>query len=324
MNNSLKWIHHAFFFMAISLLSLYFTDMHFMLCSEAKRASLSLLLHNAADVPFQYRVLVPWCVNFLLSLNLPYLNSAIRIFKVIEFLSTFFLFIAFRSYLSIFIRNEIRSSLFSLFLFLVLPYQYIFYSLSLGAIYYPFDIPSVFFFTIGIILIYRKNWFLYYPVFIIATLNRETTIFLIFIFFITTIKKNNMIHTFFHCFLQVMIWLLIKKVLGILYADNPGPGYFINFLIMNLKTLSHPVNMIRVASSFCFVWAVVIFYFKFISDKFVKKSLAVLFPFFCGMFVVGNILELRIYGEMIPVVLSACWVILNNLFYPCNTLRSSP
>ena len=322
LDNSLKRTHYVIFIMAISLLSLYFTDMHFMLCREAKDASLSLLLHGSADVPFQYRVLIPWGIKFLLNLHLPFLNSTIRLFKIIEFFFTFFLFVAFRFYLSIFIQNEIRSSLFSLLLFLVLPYQYIFYSASLRAIYYPCDIPSVFFFTMGIILIYRKNWFLYYPLFIIATFNRETSIFLVFIFWVTTIEKNRTANVFIHCILQIMIWLIIKKTLGILYANNPGPGYFINFLFINLKMLLNPVNAVRVLSSFCFVWGAVVLYFKHISEPFVKKSLAVLIPFGTGMLIVGNIIELRIYGEMIPVVLSAFAMILNSLFSSCNISKN--
>jgi len=313
-NNSLNRIQYVIFLMTISLLSLYFTGMRFMLCNEAKRASLSLLLGYFADVPFQYRVLVPWCVNLLVNLNLPYLGSPVRIFKIIEFVSIFFLFIAFRTYISYFIKNELRSSIFSLFLFLLLPYQYVYCSLSFGALYYPSDIPSVLFFTLGLIFIRKKNFLAYYPIFIIATFNRETTIFLIFAYLATTIEKNRIAHVLFHCLLQVVIWLLIKRYLAVLFANNPGPGYFVNFFYVNLGMLTNPVNVIRIASSFCFIWIAVISHFKLITDEFTKRSLMVLFPFLSGMFIVGNIIELRIYGEMAPIILSAFLVIINNVF----------
>jgi len=303
------------FLVAISLLSLYFTNIHFILCQEAKRASLSLLLDNSADVTAQYRVLIPWIVNFLIKLKLPFLASPVRLFKTIEFLSTFFLFVAFRSYISLFIKSTLLSSLFSLTLFIILPYQYIFYSWSLGAIYYPYDIPSVLFFTLGLILIYKKNWPIYFPVFIIATFNRETTIFLTFIYFVTTIKKNNMIPVLFHCISQLIIWIFIKKYLAVLYAGNPGPGFFMNFFFVNWAAITNPVNAVRVASSFGFIWIMVLYDFKLITDEFVKRSLIVVIPFLLGMFIVGNVIELRIYGELIPVILSAFLLIVNNLHH---------
>jgi hypothetical protein len=312
-DKNLKWFHYSMLLIAISLLSLYFTNMHFILCNEAKRASLSLLLENSADVPTQYRVLMPWIVSFLLKLKLPFLASPVRLFKIMEFLSTFFLFVAFRAYISFFIKSNLLASLFSFTLFIILPYQYIFYSWSLGAIYYPYDIPSVLFFTLGLILIYKKNWYIYYPVFIIATFNRETTIFLTFIYLATTIEKNKIIPVLSHCISQLIIWLIIKKCLAVLYAGNSGPGFFVNFFFVNWALIIKPVNALRIAGSFGFIWIAVICYSKLITDEFVKRSLIVVFPFFVGMFIVGNVTELRIYGEIIPVILSAFLIIVNNL-----------
>lgn len=312
-DKSLRWLHYSMYSVAIALLSLYFTDMHFMFCEEAKRASLSSLLAGSADLPTQYRALVPWLVSSLVPLKLPFLESPVRLFKVIEFLSTFFLFIAFRYYISLFIKSRLLSSLFSLVLFVLLPYQYIFYSWSLGAIYYPFDIPSVLFFTLGLSLLYKKNWYLYYPVFIIATFNRETTVFLTLIYLVTAFEKNKIAPVLLHCTAQAVIWLSVKMWLAFLYGNNPGPGYFVNFFYVNLAVAANPVNIARIASSFGFVWVAVVFYFKLITDEFVKRSLAVVVPFFMGMFIAGNITELRIYGEMLPVVLSAFLLIANNL-----------
>ncbi|MBF0557617.1 MAG: hypothetical protein HQL08_02435 [Nitrospirae bacterium] len=313
MDAGLKLFQFSLLLIAVSLLSLYFTDMHFMLCKEARRASLSLLLENSADVPTQYRVLVPWVVNFLMKLRLPLLSSPLRLFKFIEFASTFFLFFAFRSYISNFIKKGLLSTLLSFTLFIILPYQYIFYSWSLNAIYYPYDVPSVLFFTLGLILIYKKNWYVYYPVFIIATFNRETTIFLTFIYLVTAIDKKKILPVVSHCFFQLLIWAVIKKFLALLYAGNPGPGYFVNFFFVNGVLIAHPVNFVRVASSFCFVWIGVIYYFKLVNDEFVRRTLIVLFPFLIGMFIVGNVMELRIYGELIPVILSALLLIIYNL-----------
>ena len=99
-----------------------------------------------------------------------------------------------------------------------------------------------------------------------------------------------------------------------MYASNPGPGLFLNQFSNNLAILSDPLKAGLLLSNFGFVWIAVVFYFRFIKDHFVKRSLLVVFPFFCGMMIVGNLPELRIYGELIPVILSAFLLILNNLF----------
>ena len=99
-----------------------------------------------------------------------------------------------------------------------------------------------------------------------------------------------------------------------MYANNPGHGLFLNQFSNNLAILSDPFEVGILISNFGFVWIAVVFYFRFIKDHFVKRSLLVVFPFFCGMMIVGNLMELRIYGELIPIILSAFLLILNNLF----------
>lgn len=307
--------NYFLFLAAAFIIAVYFTNLRFIFSKEAERATLYSLIEGNADIPFQYRALVPWIVGFLYRLNLPFLDSPIRLFQIVEFLSVFFLIIAFRSYISLFIKNDIIASLFSFSMVFILPFNYIFYSRNCGALYYPSDIPSILFFTIGLILIYRKNLLIYYPLFIIATFNRETTIFLTLIYLFTSIERNKIIPVLSHCFFQAVIWLLIKKYLAVLYADNQGPGLFLDTFFMNLSIIANPAKVGLIASSFGFIWIAVIFYLKLITDKFIKRSLLVVVPFLFGMFIVGAITELRIYGELTPVILSAFLLIIKNLLH---------
>ena len=84
------WLTYTLFLLVASIMSLFFTTLHFTLCKEPETVTLSSLINNSADVPFQFRVLVPWMVNFLYKLNLPFLCSPIILFKGIDFLSVFF------------------------------------------------------------------------------------------------------------------------------------------------------------------------------------------------------------------------------------------
>jgi hypothetical protein len=54
-------------------------------------------------------------------------------------------------------------------------------------------------------------------------------------------------------------------------------------------------------------------HFRRIKVEFVKRSLLVVFPFFIGMMLVANIYELRLFGELIPVVLAAFVLVFHEL-----------
>jgi hypothetical protein len=164
----------------------------------------------------------------------------------------------------------------------------------------------------GLILLYKRSLKNYYILFIIATLNRETTCFLTFIFLFTTIGKKSYKTIGFHCLLQFAIWIAIKLWLYQLYSGNPGLPVE-NHFTLNIGILANPRNYPLLLSSLGFIWIPVVFYHRAISDVFVRRSILVTFPFMFGMLWVGNLPELRIYGELIPVFLSAFLLILREL-----------
>lgn len=297
-------IRSTFFIMAIVLSSL-FTYFRFSLNHECGKATLSSFLSNSAHTPFQFRVLIPWVVHWLFEakLPLPFFDSPLHLFMLIELLSVFSTTIIFRYYILLFLKDETQSTLLSFSLFYILPFNFI---LPRELNYwYPWDMPSILFFTLGIILLYRKNWITYYILFVIATLNRETTCFLTFIYLFTSIGKSRYKSIMFHCVFQAIIWIIIKYILYQLYANNPGDGLFENHALSNINYLLNPKNYPFLFSTFGYIWIPTLFLFRLIRVDFVKKSLFVIFPFFLGMMYVGNIQELRIYGELIPIILMA-------------------
>ncbi|MDD5550607.1 MAG: hypothetical protein PHS34_04980 [Candidatus Omnitrophica bacterium] len=183
--------------------------------------------------------------------------------------------------------------------------------------------PSILFFTLGLILLYKKDWSKYYILFIVATFNKETACFLTFIYLFTAIGKTKPGKIAFHCFLQLVIWLAIKYFLYRLYAANPGPGLFeINNIDINVSHLTRNVawllNLrnypIVFFKSMGFIWVPTLLGYSLIKDEFIKRSLWVVFPFLGGMMFVANIYELRIYGEIIPLVLTAFLLITREFF----------
>jgi hypothetical protein len=307
------FVVHFLFLILVFIGSYFYTNLRFSLNREYHRATISLLLNNSAELPYQYRVLIPWLGGMMSKIQIPFLESPERIFQMLEFASVFFLIITFRKYLSFFFEKEeipktksgmtYAPALFSFTLFYALPFNYLFPSYYPA--WYPWDMPSVLFFTLGLILLYQKNWIFYYPLFIAATFNRETACFLTFVYLFTAIGRSPFKKVGFHCALQFLIWASIKALLYQLYSENPGHGFFATRLAYNFEFLKNPRYYGYLFSSMGVIWIVPLFYFRFIPDIFVKRSLLVLIPFMVGMFIVGNMDELRIYGEMIPVVLTA-------------------
>ena len=107
----------------------------------------------------------------------------------------FLLILAFRYYITLFIKDRALNSLFSFLILFILPFHFFF-----PRPYYPnywYDTPSILFFTLGLIAMYKRKWMIYYFIFIIATFNRETTCFLTVIYLFTSFGKMGENHLSF-------------------------------------------------------------------------------------------------------------------------------
>jgi len=57
----------------------------------------------------------------------------------------------------------------------------------------------------------------------------------------------------------------------------------------------------------------VVIWHQRIGDERLRRTLWTVPVFVAGMFVAGFVIELRIYGEVLPIVLAAFWVVLLDL-----------
>lgn len=265
--------------------------------------------HHAGPKPWQYRVLIPYTADLLSYLNLPLFHSLERWARLAELSSLFLLVLTFRRYISLFIRDNAVASLSSFLILIILPFNFFF-----PRPHYPnywYDTPSMLFFTLGLICLVQKKWLPYYVVFTIATFNRETTCFLTAIYLLTSVGRVRPKRIAVHCVSQLVVWLAIKSLLVKLYVGNPGPSFEwyeqpgVTHFADNIAFFTHLENYPMFLSSMGFTWVAVLLHFRRIKVEFVKRSLLVVFPFFIGMMLVANIYELRLFGELIPVVLAA-------------------
>ena len=273
------------------------------------------LVAGSATTPYQFRVLLPWIVRAGVATHLiePSVVAERTAFGAIETVFLVLLAYVFRRYLALFIQDHVVASIAALSIYAVLPFNYFNY------VFYPYDIPAALFFTLGLILLHRRNWALFYPVFIAATMNRETSIFLVaatvFVFFDSCSRRTLALLVSS----QLLIWVAIKTGLWLLYGDNYGVGLFFCQLRVNVLTIvTFRIRAISALSTWGWLWVAVVMGHRRIADPFLRRNLWLVPLFVVAMLIVGFVLEVRIYGDVLPIVLSASWVVL------LDVLRTRP
>jgi len=277
------------------------------------------LAAGIASTPYQYRVLVPWVVRGAMDVGLIRPEWQMAAFAAIQLAFLVALAFAFRRYLSLFITHRRLVSVMALTIFAVLPFNYF------NAPYYPYDVPSVMFFIVGLLLIHERRWAWYYPLFVIATFNRETSIFLVVAGVFAWFDRYPPGRVALLAGSQLAIWVAIKSLLWFLYRHNRWLGYGLyQFqLKVNLLTLvDQPIKAVIALATWGCLWLAVVLWYHRIKDEFLKRNLWMIPVFIAGMFVVGFVIELRIYGEVLPIVLAAFWVVFLDLVETATRERS--
>jgi hypothetical protein len=297
------------FFIAAVILSLHSVPYQLMACYPAPDHgpdSPVALAAGVASTPYQYRVLVPWLVRGVTELHLIRPESQVALFMALQVVALFLLAIVVRRYLSMFITDQVLTSVAALSVYAILPFNY--FNLP----YYPYDVPSVVFFTLGLILIHDEKWSWFLPLFALATLNRETSIFLAVATAFAWFDRYSWRKLALLIASQGAIWIAIKAALWLLYAQNRWMGYglYEYQLKVNIATLlTFPVKGIIALATWGCLWLAVVVWYPRLTDGFLKRNLWTVPVFIAGMFFAGFVIELRIYGEVLPIILAAAWVV---------------
>lgn len=195
-----------------------------------------------------------------------------------------------------------RATLFAPLILIPMLWNYIISS----DIIYPEDIPALLLFTIGLTYLFKKNMLSFSIVFLIATLNRESSIFLLPAMFLIQFKNRKLSDLIIHLTVLAAAWIGIKLLLMHYFGGGIHSSYYINTLRDNLaicKSIFHlEPGGLRLLTLFGGLWLFVPISYRKIPDKVFFLTLMV--PvFFAIMVFVGNLDgEFRIFNEMIPVV----------------------
>jgi len=169
---------------------------------------------------------------------------------------------------------------------------------------YIYDFTQLLFFSLGILLLYEQKWSLFYPVYILACINKETSILLPFLFLcwkgMEIFRKSNVLHFT----VQVVIGFGIYFLISYIFRNNPG-GSMEWHLERNLKLSFSTLAWVRLS---VLVVLIVLSVWSFSNASvFLRRGfLATLAPLLVLTLFFGYIDELRDYYEALPFTLCLC------------------
>ena len=310
-----------------------FTYYYFLYTHEYPPGSSHKISNFEAHKMFQTRILIIGLAN-ILEPSIPIIKALFQwiipypidyqvLLQIICVFFTFILFVTLPLLLKCFGYDG--SNWVSLFISIPLSWNYIFINglIDGAGLYYCYDIPSLTFFSLGLTLFLRKKWILFYPIFILACLNRESACFIslaggIVTSNLCTIRisefyKNNRI-LLLHIILQSTIWLSLRIILSYLVRNNPGilfesPQSMINFFYCIWTGEPHWAmqNPIWYFTVFAGIWVIPLCNYRTLNLK-TKRLALVGIIYIIVLYFRSNMMEIRVYNEL-NVIIFVCMIL---------------
>lgn len=318
------------FLIVCVVLSLVFTYCYFLYTHDYPPGSYERIAKFEADKVFQTRLLITTVAN-LLEPTVPLLRWSfqwavpypINYEVILQLINAAFLTI-----LILLIRplagvlGYVTKPVTSLLILVPLSWNYIGINgfIDGAGVYYPYDIPSLTFFAAGIILFLQKKWYWFYPVFILACLNRESACFITLGGFLLTLQigeskfidilKSNR-RMISHVIAQAGIWFALRLILSYAFRNNPGeffekPHSMIDFIakIWNGEAHWAMQNPRLFLTLFAGIWLVPLLYWKNLNQS-AKRLLGLGIIYLLALVFRSNMMETRVYNEL-NVIVTIC------------------
>ena len=179
-----------------------------------------------------------------------------------------------------------------------------------------YDLPSLAFFSVAMYLLYfRRHWAWFAALFLVATVNRETTLLLLPLFVINEgfdgfqfrASRILRVRVMAICAALGSAWAGWQVVIRHIFARNVSEFY--PRFNWNLKSMIAPLAWPQMLSACGYLLLVVCILRKKIPDGRLRTWLWIV-PIWLGfMFTFGILIETRVFGELIPlVVCSTCLI----------------
>jgi len=180
-----------------------------------------------------------------------------------------------------------------------------------------YDLPSLAFFAAGMYAIYmRVPWAGFAALFVVATVNRETTLLLLALSVLDGLmhegslrgRRGRVWDVFCRALPLLLLWCGWQVAVRHHFAANPTE--FHPRLAMNAKSLVSPQAWPQLLGACGYLLPVVVVWRGRIADTRLRSWLWMLPVWFAFLFTYGVLIETRIFGELIPLVVCAAALIL--------------
>ena len=164
--------------------------------------------------------------------------------------------------------------------------------------HYVYDFPALLLFTAGLLLIVRRDWTLFYPVFAIGCLNKETTVILVLATILIWGRSLPSRRLALHAAAQALIAGAVAYALASAFSANPGSSVEFH-LYGNIHNLLIPYTL---EGAFFTILVAVLVLYDFKRKHPVLRACAwLIVPFAALMFLFAWMQELRDVYEVYPV-----------------------
>lgn len=172
-----------------------------------------------------------------------------------------------------------------------------------------YDLPSMMFFSVGLYLIYfRWHSALFAALFLIGTVNRETTLFLLLFFVLARLAPDRRIdlrrlqdrQMWTVVIPLAAAWLAWHVWVGWVFRQNPSECT--SKFLFNLILVLMPWTWPQLAGAGCYLFPVVLLLRRSIQDSTIRMWVWALPAWYAVMFFYGILVETRIFGELIGYI----------------------
>ncbi|HEU4325422.1 MAG TPA: hypothetical protein VFS21_19920 [Roseiflexaceae bacterium] len=169
-----------------------------------------------------------------------------------------------------------------------------------------YDLTTLCLFTWGIVYIAQQAWTPFLVVYAVACFNKETTLFLTFVFLAFHHRELGQRAYQRLLLMQLSIYMLIRATLMVLFRDRPGGVVEYHLLDHLTSYTSEPIRTSAYLAGILIVGALVAYRFRS-KPLVLRKALLAVLPCMVVLFVLfGFPYELRVFYEVYGLIVLLC------------------
>jgi hypothetical protein len=169
------------------------------------------------------------------------------------------------------------------------------------------------------LMYFRWHWIYFAILFVIATINRETALLLLPLYVLNEAVENGRLQwpsivrrrTLYLVVPLALMWIVWQVLIRNVYAQNVSEFY--PRIGWNIKSLVVPQAWPQLLSTCGYLLLFVAIMWRRIQDPRLRAWLWLLPMWFGFMFVYGILVETRVFGEVIPLVVCATTLIIEEI-----------